>query len=118
MVTRQGKSIDGKTRKKGNPPLETPSIYAQKVLVAQTQREQKKTQKLVASKDLARGRREGRSEWCCGGCQRQQVDEDARKGGYLRDERDDDYKIRQAFLFFFLLGASMGAGLSEGLLAV
>jgi hypothetical protein len=40
------------------------------------------------------------------------------KGGYLGGKRHDDYKIRQAFLFFFLLGASMGAGLSEGLLAV
>jgi hypothetical protein len=40
------------------------------------------------------------------------------KGGYLKDKGHGDYKIRQAFLFFFLLGASMGAGLSEGLVEV
>jgi hypothetical protein len=45
VVTRQGKSIDcakTKTRKKGNPPLETPSIYAQKSPHSPTQGEQKR----------------------------------------------------------------------------
>jgi hypothetical protein len=45
--------------------------------------------------------------------------EDARKRMGISKTRDMTiYKIRQAFLFFFLLGASMGAGVFEGLLAV